>query len=59
MTPAGLSVRVHDEPSEPVRFWAEVLDLPGCFASGCTIDELLEALADAIRLCQREDERYG
>jgi predicted RNase H-like HicB family nuclease len=28
--------------------WAEVEELPGCFASGTDMDELLEAAAEAI-----------
>ena len=40
-------VRVHDEDGS---LWAEVLDLPGCFASGDTEDELREALDEAISL---------
>lgn len=43
-----LKVRVqHEEGS----YWAEVPELPGCFASGDTFDELLEALQEAIGLC--------
>ena len=30
--------------------WAEVLDLPGCFASGESVEELKEALVEAIEL---------
>jgi predicted RNase H-like HicB family nuclease len=30
--------------------WAEVVQLPGCFASGETIDELIDALRESIRL---------
>jgi predicted RNase H-like HicB family nuclease len=40
------TVRVHSEPGEDL--WAEVEELPGCFASGRDMDELREALADAI-----------
>jgi predicted RNase H-like HicB family nuclease len=29
-------------------FWAEVVELPGCFASGTDVNELREALQDAI-----------
>lgn len=29
-------------------FYGEVLDLPGCFASGQTPDELLDAFSEAI-----------
>lgn len=42
-----LKVRVHHEEGS---YWAEVVELPGCFASGDTIDELLEALGEAISL---------
>ena len=41
------SVAVHQEDGV---FWAEVTDLPGCFASGETLDELWEALQEAIGL---------
>jgi predicted RNase H-like HicB family nuclease len=42
-----LTVRVHEEQGS---YWAEVVDLPGCFASGETLDELREALDEAVRL---------
>lgn len=42
-----LKVRVHHEDGS---YWAEVVELPGCFASGDTIDELLEGLEEAIAL---------
>ena len=31
-------------------FWAEVEQLPGCFASGRSVPELLEALTEAVGL---------
>lgn len=31
-------------------FYAEVLDLPGCFASGETMEELEEALHEALEM---------
>lgn len=42
-------------------YWAEVRELPGCFASGETLDELMEALSEAIGMClSPEDlERLG
>lgn len=40
-----LKVIVHYEKG---HMWAEVQDLPGCFAAGETVDELREALAEAI-----------
>ena len=42
------TVQVHDEGDE--GFWAEVLELPGCFASGRNENELREALLEAISL---------
>jgi len=40
-----LKVRVRAEEGS---YWAEVEELPGCFASGATLDELVEALTEAI-----------
>ena len=42
-----LTARVHADEG---GWWAEVVDLPGCFASGATLEELGEALAEAVRL---------
>ncbi len=43
------TVDIHDEgPGQ--RLWAEVRELPGCFASGLDTDELMEAVAEAISL---------
>ena len=46
-----LTVRVHEEDGS---YWAEVLELPGCFASGDTLDELRASLDEAIRLHRDE-----
>lgn len=46
MEQRALTVRVHDEGEGTL--WAEVLELPGCFATGDTEDELLDATLDAI-----------
>ena len=48
MVPSEFTVRVHDEGEGTL--WAEVVELPGCFATGDTRDELLEGLRDAIAL---------
>jgi predicted RNase H-like HicB family nuclease len=40
-------VFVHEEGSS---YWAEVAELPGCFASGDDLDELREAVIEAITL---------
>ncbi|HLG11617.1 MAG TPA: type II toxin-antitoxin system HicB family antitoxin [Dehalococcoidia bacterium] len=43
------SVIVHEEPVEDGGgFWAEVEELPGCFASGDTLDELEKDVREAI-----------
>jgi len=42
------TVRIHEEPG--YELWAEVAELPGCFASGADMDELWEVLAEAIGL---------
>jgi predicted RNase H-like HicB family nuclease len=47
-----LKVRVHAEED---TYWAEVDELPGCFASGGTLDELVEALTEAISMYLSED----
>jgi predicted RNase H-like HicB family nuclease len=41
-------VLVHEEDGS---YWGEVVGLPGCFASGHTLDELREAIVEAITLC--------
>jgi predicted RNase H-like HicB family nuclease len=48
---AEYTVRVHREPGDPGGEWgAEVLELPGCFATAATFDELREPLTEAIAL---------
>jgi predicted RNase H-like HicB family nuclease len=49
------TVKIHDEGADGV--WAEVVELPGCFASGQDLDELYEALAEAIEMCLSSDDR--
>ena len=46
------TVRIHHEPGE--ELWAEVLELPGCFAAGADMDELRQALAEAISFYRSE-----
>ena len=45
---------VHEEDG---AYWAEVKELPGCFASGRDLDEVKEALIEAILMCLPESER--
>jgi predicted RNase H-like HicB family nuclease len=47
-----LTVRVHFEDG---AYWAEVVELPGCFASGETLDALKDALDEAIALYLEDD----
>lgn len=44
---SGYTLLVHDENG---ALWAEVLELPGCFASGDSMDELLAAASEAIEM---------
>lgn len=48
-----LTADVHYEEG---AYWAHVRELPGCFASGHTLDELMEVLEEAIGLCMSPDE---
>jgi predicted RNase H-like HicB family nuclease len=51
------TVRIHHEPGQEYSLWAEVEELPGCFASGRDMEELQEALAEAISLYLSEPGR--
>lgn len=43
------TIIVHEEaPEEGGGYWADVEELPGCFASGDTLDELEEDVKEAI-----------
>ena len=42
-----VTVTVHQERGS---FWSEIAELPGCFASGRTLEELTEATAEAAGL---------
>ncbi len=43
----ALHVDVHHEDGS---YWAEVRELPGCFASGDTVAELIESVEEAVAL---------
>lgn len=49
-------VLVHEEDG---AYWGEVEGLPGCFASGKTLDELAEAIMEAIALYLSDDDGAG
>jgi len=42
-----LTARIHIEDGS---YWADVPELPGCFASGETLDELFASLQEGIAL---------
>jgi predicted RNase H-like HicB family nuclease len=44
-----VTVEIHDEDGV---FWGQVVELPGVFATGEDLDELTEALGEAIALYQ-------
>jgi predicted RNase H-like HicB family nuclease len=51
--PMEFHAKVHEEDGS---YWAEVEELPGCFASGKDLNELQEALIEAIDMCLTEKE---
>ena len=42
------TVIVHEAEPDEVGYWAEVAELPGCYASGDTLEELEKDVRDAI-----------
>ena len=42
-----LTARIHIEKG---TYWADVSELPGCFAAGDTLDELFDSLQEGIGL---------
>jgi predicted RNase H-like HicB family nuclease len=46
------TVKVHQENDS---YWAEVDELPGCFAAGDTLPELWETLSEAVQLYLEDD----
>jgi predicted RNase H-like HicB family nuclease len=48
----ALIVEIHEEDGV---LWGQVVELPGCFATGDDLDELAEALAEAIVLYQSRE----
>jgi predicted RNase H-like HicB family nuclease len=50
-----LHALIHEE--EDGSYWAEVRELPGCFASGFSLAEVIEALQEAILMCLPESEQ--
>jgi predicted RNase H-like HicB family nuclease len=48
MAKVAFHVLLHEE--DDGSYWAEVEELPGCFASGFSLDELKEAAVEAMQL---------
>lgn len=48
---------VHEE--DDGSLWAEVRELPGCFASGFSEEELREALVEAVQLALPDGVELG
>jgi len=51
-----LTACIHIEDGE---YWAEVPELPGCFASGDNLDELFESLREGISLYGHGDGEHS
>lgn len=53
--PRQVTVHIHDDGEDGL--WAKVVELPGCYASGDSMEELHEALEEAIGLYLSTPER--
>jgi predicted RNase H-like HicB family nuclease len=51
------TAEVHHE--DDGSYWAAVRELPGCFASGFSLDELRESLEEAICVYEDDDPSSG
>jgi predicted RNase H-like HicB family nuclease len=51
----SFTVEVHQ--ADDGTFWAQVREMPGCFATGDDLAELTEAVREAIGMCLPESER--
>jgi len=51
-----LTARIHLEDGS---YWADVPELPGCFATGDTLDELFESLREGITLLLGDEGERG
>lgn len=55
MARVEFTLEIHEDTDG--MLWGEVQELPGCFASGADMDELLEAAREAIELYRTPSER--
>ena len=51
-----LTMRIHFEDGS---YWAEIPELPGCFASGGSLDELFVSLREGVGLYLADEEAQG
>lgn len=51
-----LTANIHREDGS---YWADVSELPGCFAAGDTLDELIDSLREGVELYLAEDASNG
>lgn len=54
--PMELTACIHIEDGS---YWADIPELPGCFASGDTLDELFESLREGIAIYLADDEEQS
>lgn len=48
ITCSGYTVLIHDTEEDETGYWAQVVELPGCYTQGETLDELKVNAQDAI-----------
>jgi len=51
-----LTAQIHEEDG---TYWADVLELPGCFAAGDTLNDLLDSLKEGIALYLSTEGQLG
>jgi predicted RNase H-like HicB family nuclease len=54
MFPMELHAVIHEEDGS---YWAEVKELPGCFASGRDLEEIKQALVEAIEFVLKDEDQ--
>lgn len=58
-TPESREFTIRVQHEDDGSYWGEVVELPGCFASGFTMDELLDGISEAISLYLSDDPEAG
>lgn len=44
-----LTIEIHQEEG---KYWGQVREMPGCFGTGDTLDELYESIQEAVEVCK-------